>query len=34
MFLMRADHYEGKWERVGPWKWRLFWALKWQRAKQ
>jgi hypothetical protein len=25
MFLMRAD-YEGKWEGVGPWKSRLFWA--------
>jgi hypothetical protein len=20
-------HYEGKWEGVGPWKSRLFWAL-------
>jgi hypothetical protein len=20
-------HYEGKWEEVGPWKSRLFWAL-------
>jgi hypothetical protein len=20
-------HYEGQWERVGPWKSRLFWAL-------
>ncbi len=25
--LMRQIHYEGKWEGVGPWKSRLFWAL-------
>jgi hypothetical protein len=30
MFLMRAalqTHYEGKWEVVGPWNSRVFWAL-------
>ncbi len=28
MFLMRAQiHYVGKWEGVGPWKWRVFWDL-------
>ncbi len=37
MCLMRAAlqiHYEGKRKGVGPWKLRLFWALKWQRAKR
>ncbi len=23
---MGQIHYVGKWERVGPWKWRVFWA--------
>ncbi len=28
-------HYEGKWEGVGPWKLRLFWApVKWHRANR
>jgi hypothetical protein len=33
MFLMRADPLRGHWGGGGggPWKSRLFWALKWQR---
>jgi hypothetical protein len=27
MFGCVQIHYEGKWEGVGPWKSRLFWAL-------
>jgi hypothetical protein len=29
MFWMRANtvHYVGKWEGVGPWNSRVFWAL-------
>jgi hypothetical protein len=27
MLLMRVNPYEGKWEGVGPWKSRHFWAL-------
>jgi hypothetical protein len=32
MFLMfnvvcGQIHYEGKWEGVGPWKWRVFWVM-------
>jgi hypothetical protein len=26
-FVAGNIHYEGKWEEVGPWKSRLFWAL-------
>ncbi len=27
MFWIRAHHYKGQWEGVGPWKSRVFWAL-------
>jgi len=33
MRLMRADPLRGQAEEE-PWKIRLFWALKWQRAKR
>jgi hypothetical protein len=30
MFLVRAYHYEGKWEAVGPWK--FLGPMKWHRG--
>jgi hypothetical protein len=34
MFLMRADPLRGHVGGGWAWKSRLFWALKWQRAKR